>query len=75
MKKDVEEILETLQKSFVGDGGSMKLIAIDADGTVRLKQEEDYNNCLATVWAHRLRTEKAIKEKFPEARIMVELKG
>lgn len=73
MKGEVEKIIELHRAGIEGDGGSIELIGIEDDGTIKLKQEEDCACCLSTMWTHRLRVERAIRDKYPDAHVDVDL--
>ncbi len=73
MENEIKEIIAGLKAGIEGEGGKIELTGVQADGTICLQQQEDCACCLATVWTHRLRVERAIKKEFPEAKIEVQL--
>ena len=73
MEKKISEIIDRFRPGIEGDGGSIELQHIGADGVIHLHQTEDRNSPMAFIWAHRLRVEKAIKKEFPGIEIEVEL--
>ncbi len=75
MENTIVSILEALRPGIEGDGGRFELATVDQDGTIKLKQQESCGSCLATIWTHRLRVERAIKKEYPQARIEVDLQA
>lgn len=73
MEEQINAIIDQFRPGIEGDGGSIELDKISADGVIHLHQKENPNTPMAFIWAHRLRVEKAIKKEFPDAQIDVEL--
>ena len=71
MHEQIQTILNSLQPSLAADGGAMELVAIDEDGTIRLRQDEDCGTSNTLVWTHRLRVERAIRARYPEADVTI----
>ena len=73
MKDKIDEILATLRPGINVDGGTMDMIGIDDDGTIRLWQTEDEFSPEHVVWMHRLRVERAIKKFYPDAVVKIDM--
>jgi Fe-S cluster biogenesis protein NfuA len=70
MKARIEEILAAVRPGIEGDGGIVEQLSPAEDGSIRIHLKEKCRGCLATMWTHRLRVERAIKEAYPEATIL-----
>jgi Fe-S cluster biogenesis protein NfuA len=73
MKEEVMKILDTLRPALKGEGGDLELVGITADGTVTVRLIGVCRTCTGTLWTHKLRIERAIKMKRPDATVIVQV--
>ena len=75
MENQVKELLEGLNSRIGSEGGKMALLDIKGDDTIYLQQNESCATCMPVIMKHRLLAERAINEKYPNAKIKLELKS
>ncbi|GFE59891.1 NifU family protein [Geobacter sp. AOG2] len=73
MKEKIVEVLDAVRPAVVAEGGDLRLVEIGADGTVTVKMTGLCGTCHATLWTHRLRIERAMKEKLPGLAVIVQI--
>ncbi len=73
MKEEIKQIIDSFKSGIEGDGGGIELQDISAEGVVYLKQKENPMTNIGAIWTHRIRVERAIKAKFPDLQVNVEL--
>ncbi len=73
MKEQINDIIDQFRSGIEGDGGSIELQKISDDGVIYLRQREDPMTNIGAVWTHRIRVERAIKARFPDVTVEVEL--
>ena len=75
MERQIEDILAAVQPGIACDGAKMELTGIDDEGTIRLLQVESSASSQTEIWTHRLRVERAIRQKYPDAVFKVTLQA
>ena len=71
MEEQIRATLESLRPALKADGGSVEYDGMDKDGNLVVRLIGFCGCCHATAWTHRLRVERALKEKFPGMQVAV----
>ncbi len=71
MRDEVMKVISELAPVLKGDGGELELKEITDDGTVTICMTGLCGSCNAMLWTHRLRIERAIHKKLPNAKVIV----
>jgi Fe-S cluster biogenesis protein NfuA len=67
----VEAWLDRIRPALVADGGNVELIAIDADGTVRLDLQGACATCPAQLATLRVAIEEPLKKALPGIHVVI----
>jgi Fe-S cluster biogenesis protein NfuA len=73
MQEAIHEVLESVRPALAAEGGALELVEIADDGTVKVRLTGLCGTCVATLWTFRLRIERAMKEKLPEVKVLVQV--
>jgi Fe-S cluster biogenesis protein NfuA len=71
MHDKIAEILDRLRIALKAEGADLELLEISGDGVVKIRMKGLCGMCHASRWTHRLRIERTVKEKFPDATVEV----
>lgn len=71
LRKRVEAILEEIRPHLQADCGDAKLVAIDEDGTVRLKLVGACGACPMSQMTLKMGIERKLKENIPEVKEVI----
>lgn len=71
MREKVEEILEMIRPSLVADGGNVELVAVEEDGTVKLKLTGACAGCPMSTMTLKNGIERILKQEIPEVKEVV----
>lgn len=66
IKERVEEALESIRPALQADGGDVRLVEIDDDGTVKVELQGACAGCPSAQITLVMGVERAIKEAVPE---------
>lgn len=64
-REDVESVLDRLRPGLVADGGNVELIAVEADGTVRIAMQGACADCPAQPATLRVGLEEPLRQAIP----------
>ena len=64
-REDVELVLDRLRPGLVADGGNVELIAVEADGTVRIAMQGACADCPAQPATLRVGIEEPLRQAIP----------
>ena len=64
-REDVELVLDRLRPGLVADGGNVELIAVEADGTVRIAMQGACADCPAQPATLRVGLEEPLRQAIP----------
>lgn len=70
MRDTVLGIIEKMQTAMKADDAELKLVNIGRDGSVTLRIKGLCGSSHAELWTHRLRVERAFKEKMPDTSVI-----
>jgi Fe-S cluster biogenesis protein NfuA len=71
MKEKVEEVLSMIRPSLVADGGNVELVAVEEDGTVKLKLTGACAGCPMSTITLKQGIERILKQEIPEVKEVV----
>jgi len=71
MKEKVEEILNMIRPSLIADGGNVELVAVEEDGTVKLKLTGACAGCPMSTMTLKQGIERILKQEVPEVKEVV----
>jgi Fe-S cluster biogenesis protein NfuA len=71
MKEKVEEVLSMIRPSLVADGGNVELVAVEEDGTVKLKLTGACAGCPMSTMTLKQGIERILKQEIPEVKEVV----
>ena len=72
MREQILQILETLRPALAAEGGDLQLVGM-GEGTVTVGLSGLCGTCHATLWTHRLRIERSIKDRLPALQVAVQV--
>lgn len=70
MRDKVMTVLDSLRPTLEGEGGDLKLVNITDGGTVTIRLKGVCGTCIASLWTHRLRIERALKKELPDVTVI-----
>ena len=73
MREKVEEILEKVRPYLQRDGGDVELVAVEEDGTVKVKLKGACGSCPMATMTLKMGIEKTLKEHIPEVKEVVQV--
>jgi len=73
MKEEIMRIIDALRPGLAAEGGDLQLVQLDEEGAVTVGMSGLCGTCHATLWMHRLRIERAFKERLPGLRVAVQV--
>jgi Fe-S cluster biogenesis protein NfuA len=73
MKEKVLRVLDTLRPTLAAEGGNLELVEMAEDGTAVVRMKGLCRTCDASLWTHRLRIERAMKEALPDIKVAVQI--
>ena len=71
MRAAVEQALDDIRPSLAADGGEIELVAIDPDGTVRVRHHGACVDCHGRKMTLAMTVEPMLKERVPAIRSVV----
>lgn len=71
MREKIESALAEIRKALQRDGGSVELVDVSADGTVKVRLTGACVGCPMSTLTLKMGIEKRLKEKIPEVKQVV----
>ncbi len=73
MKEKVQTVLEKIRPMLQADGGDVTLIAVDDDGTVKVKLMGACGSCPMSIMTLKNGIERLLKQEIPEIKEVVQV--
>jgi len=74
MIEQVKEVLETVRPALQADGGDVELVEVTEDGIVKVKLVGACGHCPMSTMTLKMGIERALKEKIPEVKEVVQVR-
>jgi Fe-S cluster biogenesis protein NfuA len=71
MQQEVEAVLDKIRPSLIADGGNVELVAVDDDGTVKLRLTGACAGCPLSTMTLKNGIERILKQEVPEVKEVV----
>lgn len=71
MKEKIEKALESIRPALQGDGGDIELVAVESDGTVKVRLVGACGGCPMSAMTMSQGVERAIKKAVPEVKKVI----
>ena len=72
MREEVEKVLESVRPNLQADGGDVELIDVTEDGIVKVKLKGACGSCPMSTMTLKMGIERAMKEKIPGVKEVVQ---
>ncbi len=73
MKAEVEKVLEMVRPGLQADGGNVELVDVTEDGTVKVRLTGACGSCPMSTMTLKMGIERAVKEKVPGVKEVVQV--
>ena len=71
MLEQVDKALDVVRPALQRDGGDVELVAVEDDGTVKVRLTGACNGCMMATMTLKMGIEKYLKEQIPEVKEVV----
>lgn len=69
MDPRIDEVLNALRPSVEAEGARLQQLSPAEDGSIRVYLRDVSASCQVVVWTHKLRVERAIRQRVPDVKV------